>query len=88
MSVPAPLYGSFAPPPNPLRNEPGLVTFALGLMVAFGLVAWLAAAALAGVGGAIQHVGGAVTGAAQPTGPLPPRRWPPGPSRRPRAAPS
>ncbi len=67
MSVPAPLYGSFAPPPNPLRNGPGLVTFALGLMVAFGLVAWLAAAALAGVGGAIQHVGGAVTGAAQPT---------------------
>jgi hypothetical protein len=56
VSVPAPPYGSFAPPPSPVRNGLGIVTFTLGLMVAFGLVvyaAWLAVAALAGVGGAI-----------------------------------
>jgi hypothetical protein len=42
-----------------------VVSFALGLMVAFGMVAyvaWLAAAALTAVGNAAQHVSGSVAG--------------------------
>jgi hypothetical protein len=57
VSVPAaPPYGSFRPLPNPLRNGMGMVTFALGLMVVFGLVgyaAWSAVTALSTVGGAV-----------------------------------
>jgi hypothetical protein len=74
VTVPAQPYGSFAPPPRPLRNGVGIVTFALGLMVVFGLVvyaAWLAIAALSAVASAAQHVGGAVAGSTGPnsTGP-------------------
>ncbi|MDQ2881642.1 MAG: hypothetical protein M3Y48_10540 [Actinomycetota bacterium] len=67
MSVPAPPYGSFAPRPGPLRNGIGVVSFALGLMVAFGLVAyaaWLAIAAMGVVGTATQHVAGSIIGRA------------------------
>ncbi len=66
MSVPAPPYGSFTPRPGPLRNGVGVVSFALGLMVVFGLVAyaaWLTIAALGAIGTAAQHV------AASPIGP-------------------
>lgn len=67
MSVPAPPYGSFAPRPGPLRNGIGVVSFALGLMVAFGLVAyaaWLGIAAMGAVGTATQHVAGSAIGPA------------------------
>lgn len=68
MSVPAQPYGSFASPPGPLRGGMGIVTFVLGLVAAFGLVmyvAWLAVAAVAGVGDATEHVSGAVVDSAQ-----------------------
>jgi hypothetical protein len=64
VSVPAPSYGSFAPRPGPLRTGVGV---ALGLMVAFGLVAyaaWLALAAMGVVGTADQHVAGSTIGQA------------------------
>lgn len=67
MSVSAPPYGSFAPRPGPLRNGVGLVSFALGLMVAFGLVAyaaWLALAAVGVVGTAAPQVAGSAVGQA------------------------
>jgi hypothetical protein len=67
VSVPAPPYGSFAPRPGPLRNGVGAVSFTLGLMVAFGLVAyaaWLALAAMGVVGTAAQHVAGSAIGQA------------------------
>lgn len=62
MSAPAPPYPSFAPRPRPMRptNRFGLVSFALGLMVAFGLlvyVTWSGVAALTAVVGVTQHAG-------------------------------
>jgi hypothetical protein len=67
VSVPAPPYGSFAPRPGPLRNGVGVVSFTLGLMVAFGLVAyaaWLILAAVGVVGTAAQPVAGSAIGQA------------------------
>lgn len=65
MSAPAQPYGSFAPRPVPWRGGTGVVNFALGLLVVFGLVAyaaWLVVAAVTALIGsdqpaASQHVG-------------------------------
>lgn len=60
MSVPASPRGSLALPPGPLRHGMGVVSFALGLMAAFGLVAyalWMAIAALSAAGSAAAPVG-------------------------------
>lgn len=68
MSVPAPSYGFFAPAPNRPRNGVGTVTFALGLMVSFGLllyVAWLGFAAVAAVEGAAQRAGSSIASSAR-----------------------
>lgn len=54
MSVPAQPYGSFAPRPTPLRGGVGVVRFALGLLVAFGVLAyatWLVVGAVAAIAG-------------------------------------
>lgn len=59
MSVSVPQYGSLAPP-GPLRGGVGIITFVLGLVVAFALVVyavWSVLAAVADVGGTSeQHV--------------------------------
>jgi hypothetical protein len=63
-------YASFGSSPSllarsPLRSGGGVVSFTLGLMVAFGMVAyvaWLAVAAVTAIGNAAQHVSGSVTG--------------------------
>ncbi|HEX6402606.1 MAG TPA: hypothetical protein VF003_05515 [Pseudonocardiaceae bacterium] len=66
MAVPAQL--------SPLRGGsgfPGLVSFALGLVAAFGTAVyavWLAVAAVAGMGAAAEHASGAAAGAALHSG--------------------
>ena len=62
MPAPAPPYRPDAPQPRPFRSTKhfGIVSFMLGLLVAFGLVVyvtWLGVAALTGVERAAQHVG-------------------------------
>jgi hypothetical protein len=70
VSVPAPPYGLFAPSPRPSRHGMGTVSFALGLLVAFGLlfyVMWLGFAAVAAVEGVAQHAGSSIASAERAT---------------------
>lgn len=67
MTAPAQPYGSFAAAPSPLRGGVGIVTFALGLLVAFGLVVypvWLAIAAVATGDDAAEPVSSSIEQAA------------------------
>ncbi len=81
MSVTVQPYGSFTPRPTSLRGGMGVVNFALGLLVVFGLVlyaAWLVIAAVSAFTGAdqpsaAQEVGGSVAGSAQRSATLPVR---------------
>ena len=60
MSVPASPRGSLALPPGPLRHGMGVVSFALGLMAALGIVAyavWMALATLSTADNAAAPVG-------------------------------
>ncbi|MFY9808156.1 MAG: hypothetical protein WAK86_12925 [Pseudonocardiaceae bacterium] len=81
MSAPAPLYRCFTPQSRPIRstNRFGMVSFTLGLLVAFAAVVyatWLGVAGLAAVEGLAQHIGASVTAehvsAAAPIAPRPP----------------
>jgi hypothetical protein len=82
VSVTAQPYGSFAPRPASVRGGMGVVNFALGLLVVFGLVlygAWLVMAAVSALTGsdqpaAAQHIGDSVAGSTQHTAAVPPAR--------------
>jgi len=84
VSVTAQPYGSFAPRPTSLRGGMGVVNFALGLLVVFGLVlygAWLVVAAISAITGSDQpsaaaHAGDSVADSTQSTAALAPVRTP------------
>jgi hypothetical protein len=95
VSAPAQPYGSFRSPPSPLVHSPlrsgiGVVGFALGMLAAFGVVAyaaWLVVGAVNAIGNAAQHVSGTVArstphaerlGAPPPVAALPLPSTPPG----------
>lgn len=92
MSAPAPAHRFVAPQPRRIRptNRFGMVSFTLGLMVAFAAVVyatWLGVAALAAVEGLAKHVGASVTAEhvsvaapMAPRHPAPPLLPPPTPS--------
>ncbi|MGH3792082.1 MAG: hypothetical protein ACRDQ9_15055, partial [Pseudonocardiaceae bacterium] len=72
MFASVPSYGPSGPPPSPLRNGVGTVTFSLGLIVVFGLVvyaAWSVVDGLTAVGGTIMP---ATHGAAKNVATAPP----------------
>jgi hypothetical protein len=55
-----PSYDPSGPPPSPLRNGVGTVTFSLGLIVVFGLVVYAAWSVVDGLTAATSAIGSAV----------------------------